>query len=252
MLGGVPNILDGIRFTLAVILATLPGTALAEAPYVTDSAEPTDYRHFVVNAFSEGVSAPDKRSDSTGGIEVNYGVLPNFEITAALPVGFSAPARANVQFELTMMELGIKYRFLEEDEDGWKPQISFYPSVEFAVAGGRPQESSTREFLPLWAQKSLGAWTIFGGGGLLINSGPDGRNSWLTGIALTRAITPGFEAGAEIVHETAEAWGEDDTTRINFGAKCALNNNLRLVGSAGPVVSAQNTFSYYVGIEWAM
>jgi hypothetical protein len=36
-------------------------------------------------------------------------------------------------------------------------------------------------FLPLWAEKDFGAWSLFGGGGYNINPGPDQRNFWLSG-----------------------------------------------------------------------
>ena len=241
-----------IRISLVAILLAMPGAALAEAPYVTDSAEPTDYHQLEINAFSEGVSGSGSGSNSTVGMELNYGLLPNLEFSTALPVGFSAPSRANIQFELTKMEVGVKYRFLEEDDKGWAPQISLYPSVEFTVGGPSSQETLIREFFPLWAQKSFGGWTVFGGGGLVLNPGPEGRDSWLTSIALTRAIFSGLEIGVEVVHETPEARDEVATTMINFGATWTLSKSLRLMGSAGPVVSANNTFSYYVGVGWAM
>jgi hypothetical protein len=246
------NFLYSIRLLLALVFVAIPSLAFAGPPYITDDPEPTDYRHFEIYAFSEGLVAPGHGADSAAGLEINYGALPNLQISAAIPVGFSAPTRTGVHFELSQMEAGAKYRFLGEDEEGWTPQISFYPSAEFAIAADRSQETSTRIFLPLWAQKEFDAWTIFGGGGYRINPGPEGRNSWLTGIALTRAITSDFEAGVELVHETAETRDGVSTTTANFGTVYALNKTVRLVGSAGPVVSAHDTFSYYLGVEWVM
>ena len=86
------------------------------------------------------------------------------------------------------LEIGLKYRFVPETAG--RPQVSFYPSVTIATgdaSSGLGVGHGTL-FLPLWAQKSWGKWTIFGGGGLQLDREPGGDIAWHEGIAVTRDI----------------------------------------------------------------
>jgi len=39
-------------------------------------------------------------------------------------------------------------------------------------------------FLPVWMQKDVGDWTVYGGGGYWINPGAGQKNWWFTGLAV--------------------------------------------------------------------
>ncbi len=62
-----------------------------------------------------------------------------------------------------------------------------------------------RLLLPVWAQKDFGPWSLFGGGGYMINPGAGNRDFWQSGVALTRAVTPRLSLGGEIAHEGPDA-----------------------------------------------
>ncbi len=98
------------------------------------------------------------------------------------------------------VELGVKYRFIEQDKEGAAPSAAFYPLIETptgdaarGLGGGR-----ARIFLPVWLQKDFGDWSTFGGGGYWINPGPGARNFGFLGWALTRKIDERLTLGAEI------------------------------------------------------
>ncbi|MGD0144385.1 MAG: hypothetical protein ABSC92_14610 [Rhizomicrobium sp.] len=232
--------------------ATLPSIAHAGPPFATDDPEPTDYGHFEIYLYSQSVSAGNNENGPELGLEVNYGALPDLQISASLPVGFSAPSRAEMR--LSDGEFGAKYRFIEEDADGWRPQVSFYPSVEVALgnSGRNTGDSAMQEFLPLWAQKSFGDWTTFGGGGYRIDPGHDARDSWFTGWAILRRLGDRFQLGAELFRQTAETRGDKDSAGFNVGALFDLNAAFHLVGSAGTGIGgdADKAVSYYLALEW--
>ena len=48
----------------------------------------------------------------------------------------------------------------------WRPMIGVFPLVEAPTGDARRGLGAghTREFLPLWLQKSFGGWTTYGGG----------------------------------------------------------------------------------------
>jgi len=240
---------------VALALAIAPSTAYAGPPFVTDDPEPTPYGSFEVYTFAEGVIAEGRMSDSTLGLEVDYGVAPNLQIAVSLPVGLSAISHASVHFGVFEVGLGVKYRFIEEQEDGWRPQVSVYPSVQTTISNPEKAttDSATHTFLPLWAQKSFGPWTTFGGGGYRINPGVDGRNSWFAGWAVLRRIDSRLQVGAEIYRETANARGADVIAGMNVAAIYDLNETFHVVASAGPATGAQNEappISYFLALKW--
>jgi hypothetical protein len=242
-----------IRCLAALALAAMPlRVAHAGPPFVTDDPEPTDFGHFEIYLYSDGIVSGSTKTSPELGLEVNYGALPELQISASLPVGFSAPNRAGMQIDVSDAELGAKYRFIEEDADGWRPQVSVYPSIETALGNFSGNTAgTTSEFLPLWAQKSFGSWTTFGGAGYHIEVGRDARDSWFEGWALLRRLGDRFQLGAELFRETAEARGANDTAGFNIGALYDLTDAFHFVGSSGAGIGATgNARSYYFAVEW--
>ena len=106
-------------------------------------------------------------------------------------------------------------------------------------------------FLPMWAQKSFGDWTTYGGGGYWINQhGEDDKNYWFFGGLLQRKVTDKLSVAGEIFHQTANKVGEDDSTGFNFGAIYDFNEHNHFLFSAGRGLQnadTTNDFSWYVG-----
>jgi hypothetical protein len=92
----------------ALLLAISP--AMAGPPYLTDDPEPTDYRHFEIYAFTDGMAT---RSDTGGetGIDFNYGGAPNLQLTATVPVAYDIAAGGPLVGGLGNIELAAKYAF---------------------------------------------------------------------------------------------------------------------------------------------
>ena len=244
------------RTTLLVALAFVAAPfsiAYAGPPFLTDDPVPTDYRHFEIYLYSDGVVDKGANTGTLPGLEVNYGALPNVQISAALPVGVTGPSRNQPAFGITEAEFGVKYRFIEEDESGWRPQISFYPAVQVALNRSGAGDHATHQFLPLWAQKNFGPWTTFGGAGYRINPGSDGRNSWFVGWGATRQASEQLQLGVEIYHETAEERDGKGSWGSNLGAILDFGEKYHLVGSVGPKTSDcchGTAISYYLALEW--
>lgn len=239
---------------LALVAAPL-SAAQAGPPFATDDPEPTGYGHFEIYLYSQGTSAGGDKTGTALGLSVDYGLLPGLQVSASLPLDYDAPARAKMKFGVSDAELGVKYRFIAEDDAGWRPQISFYPSVAMALgdSGRAMGDKAMHVFLPLWAQKSFGSWTTFGGGGWRANPGRDGRNSWFAGWAVSRQITGSVQLGIEVFGETAQTRGEKTSTGVNMGAIYDLNESLHLVGSAGAVAgnpTASAEPAYYLAVKW--
>jgi hypothetical protein len=105
-------------------------------------------------------------------------------------------------------------------------------------------------FLPLWFQKSWGAWTTYGGGDYWINPGDNNKNYWFVGWELQREITKQLTLGAEIFHQTAKEWGSDSDTGFNIGAIININENHHILMSAGRDIDGPNRFSSYLAYQY--
>jgi hypothetical protein len=107
------------RLTVAaMLLMGFFNSALAGPPYRTDDPEPTDYGHYEVYAFTNGVVAEDGTSGAVGGIDFNYGGAPNLQLSANLPVGYTFPDGGAILGGLSNIELAAKYRFLTQANFG--------------------------------------------------------------------------------------------------------------------------------------
>ncbi|MBI1212853.1 MAG: hypothetical protein GC190_15430 [Alphaproteobacteria bacterium] len=243
-------------FLSAAVLAPI-GVAYAGPPFATDDPVPTDYGHYELYLYSEGTWAGESLDGTAVGVEVNYGLLPDLQVSADLPVGFNIPDDAGPRFDIGDASVGLKYRILHEDTEGWQPDLSVFPSFEAALvySGSSGSDRPTHLFLPLWAQKTFGEWSVFGGGGFRINDGVGARNSWFTGIAALKHMGDGLHLGGEFYRETAEARGENGTTAFSLGGTYDLSDSWHVVGSVGAGVadhSGSTSITSYVALEWTL
>jgi hypothetical protein len=239
----------------AILLAALllaSGPALAGPPFTTDDPEPTDYGHIESYLFSQAVRADHVTAGSGLGLEVDYGAFPDVQLTGVFSLSYQPDNSGRTQYGPGPVQLSAKYRFIEEDDDGWRPQVAFFPQINLP-ADSHVGPAETREYIPVWAQKSFGPWTTFGGGGYWINPGAGNRNYWFEGWALLRQVMPNLRLGAEIFHQTPDTIHGASQTGYNGAFLFDLNDNWHIVGSAGSGIvhaTGTNQFSYYLALEW--
>lgn len=239
-----------MRFLLAALILCSPVLALAGPPYVTDDAEPTDYGHFEIYAFTSGTDTRDGLGAS-GGIDFNYGGAPDLQLTMVLPLEYDSPVAGPVVAGLGNVELAAKYRFLHQDDFGW--DVAVFPRVFLPGASPLVGDKHASFLLPIWAEKDFGDWSTFGGGGCALNNGGESQNYCLMGAALTRALTPALHIGAEIYHQTADTRGGRATTGIGAGATYDLSENYHLMASLGPGIqnaAETNRYSWYTAVQF--
>jgi hypothetical protein len=248
--GFAPAILLAALLLADLLLGGDP--ALAGPPFATDDPEPTDYGHWEDYLFAQAIRADRMTSGTALGLEVNYGAAPDLQISGTIPLNYVPDNSDRTQYGPGPVILGAKYRFIEEDDDGWRPQVSFYPSINVPL-DIHEGTTKTQEYLPIWAQKSFGPWTTFGGGGYWINPGTDDRDYWFVGWALLRRVLPDLQLGAEVFHQTPNRIGQQSQTGYNGGFLVDLNDNWHIVGSAGSGIvhaTTTNQFSWYFALEW--
>ena len=174
---------------------------------------------------------------------------------AAFPIAFDKPNGNGMVLGYGDTEFGFKYRFLAEDEHGWRPQAAIYPAVDFPTGNAAHTLGTgrTHAFLPLWLQKSIGDWTSFAGVGYWLNPGPGNRDFWYLGWAVQRQIAKNLSIGGEIFHQTPNAIVGKDQTGFDVGLTYDLSEHYHLMFLAGQGLqnrSTMNVFSYYAALQF--
>ena len=193
-------------------------------------------------------------SGSAPFIDANYGAVENLQLHLILPMAFDSPEHAPTHYGLGDVEIGAKYRFVQETR--CRPQVGVYPLLVVptgaearGLGGGRYQA-----FLPVWVQKSWGddgrEWTAYGGGGYWFNPGSHNRNWAHAGALLQKRVIDDLTLGAELFHKTPQQIGGGSATWINAGAIYDLSETYHLLFSAGHDVTGDSGFQTFVGVRF--
>jgi len=208
-----------------------PCTAYAGPPFLTDDPEPTDTGHWEIYAPFADISGKGRTFDGATGAELNYGAAPNLQLTLGLPVSYTHD-KAGWRFGRGDIEASAKFRFYHEDSAGLS--IAAFPGITLPTASRGLGAAKVTAFLPIWAQKDMGTWSVFGGGGYAINSGAGNRDYWTGGIAVTHTFSDRLLVGIEADRQGADTTEGDGSTSLGIGFIRQLKAPFRLLASAGP------------------
>jgi hypothetical protein len=222
---------------VASALVWLPlASANAGPPFNTDFAQPIEPGHTEIDLYSEATHAQGFTSATLPGIQADHGLAPDLQVRAVIPFPFEHASGAPDRYGLGDVQFGVKYRFLN-DNDGqyWWPQLAVFPIV-LAPTGERQRglgQGGPALSLPLWAQKDIGAWKIYGGGGYTLDYGVGTRNSGFLGLAVLRQFGSGLSLGGEIFQKQANTSGASDSTTVHIGGSYDITERYHLYFSVG-------------------
>jgi hypothetical protein len=231
----------------AALALAAPMAALAGPPYVTDDPEPTDLGHWEIYNFAEGVETPGDVPGQAG-VDVNYGAAKDLQLTAVLPIDFDSVRGAG----LGDIQLAAKYKILRQTDDSWLPDVSVFPRFFLPTAQRGLESDRLSVFLPVWAEKDWGRWSLFGGGGYMVNPGRGQLNGWQWGAVLTRTLNDRLTVGGEIYGNSPERVGDRPFAGVNAGADYKLAGHWSLLAAAGPGIEnarRQGQFDFYLALE---
>jgi hypothetical protein len=246
--------MNRVAILVPCIILSLPLTyicAYADPPFVTDDPFPLPYHSGEFYFFTTGTYAADGTTlDAAPGVEANYSLFQNTFFHMVVPLAYTKPSGENSAYGLGDVELGFKWRFIEQSH--LIPDIAIFPLIELptgdesrGLGNGQPQV-----FLPIWLGENWGPWTIYGGGGYWINPGAGNRNWLFTGIVIQRQITERLYLGGEIYHQTPDTVEGSQSTGFNVGGGCIVSGPYQILFSAGRNVqdTSSNHFSFYVAL----
>lgn len=215
-------------------LAIAPAPALAGPPFLTDDPEPTDLGRWEIYApLAEG-DGVGRAHQGTFGAELNYGGFRDVQLTLGLPGAFTHDASGGL-VGIGDIEASVKYRFYHDDAAG--VQIAVFPGLTLPTGGKRLGAGRVTALFPVWAQKYVGPWSIFGGGGYAVNPGTGNRSFWTGGVAVTRDLSKRLQLGAEIDRQGPGAVGARASTSLGAGGIYKLGGPYRFLASAGPTIT---------------
>jgi hypothetical protein len=227
--------------------------ALAGPPYVTDDPEPTDTGHFENYLFVEGTRADRQFGGPPLGVEINYGGFADTQLTLSVPLN-PDPGPGGMGLVWAPLGGGVKYRFIEEDEDGWRPQVAFFPQMSIPV-GSAAHSAPVTELLPIWMQKSFGPdWVAFGGGGFTNNPGSGNRDFANYGFAVQHQFTEKLALGCEIFGQSRDSATDGGSTAVGVAAIYDFSDEWHLIGSVntGVINRAADEYGFNLAVKWTI
>jgi len=236
--------------SLAILSLTFVGTAYGGPPFITDDPEPVDYQHWEFYIASMHFEMADGWTGTAPHFELNYGVITNVQLHLIAPLAYNAPNDGPVQYGYGDTELGVKFRFWQQTST--LPEAAIFPLLEVPCGNGERGLGSSRcqALLPIWLQKDVGKWTIYGGGGCWINPGAGNRNWGFFGAVLQYQVRDNVLIGGEINHSTpAEIGGRDDTA-FNIGTVIDFSEHQHLLFSAGRSIDGPTDFQCYIAWQF--
>jgi len=225
----------------------------AGSPYTTDDPDTLEPGHDEFYLASQQIKTENGRTGSLPHFELNYGLMPDVQLHALVPLNFSETSAGQRTYGLGDAEIGVKYRLLQETDT--RPMVGIYPIL--VSAGGNANKSlgngASQIYLPVWLQKRWGDWQSNAGVGYWINHAPVAENHWFAGWQLQRDLSEQLTVGGELFHTTEQQHGQGASTGFNLGATYNLDEHNHLMFSVGrALVNANRTnqFSSYLAFQW--
>jgi hypothetical protein len=234
--------------TSALFMVASP--TFAGPPFMTDDPAPVDYKHSEFYIFSTYDKAKDGKSTAIPAFEYNYGVLPDTQLHLVVPFVQSAPNDGPSESGIGDVEVGVKYRFIQETDTS--PQVGIFPMAELDTGDSHKGLGNGKTWwkLPVWMQKSWGEWTTYGGAGYVINRAEGQKNYPFAGWLLQKDIGEKWTLGGEVFSQGKTTVDGQSTTLMNFGGYYKFTPDFNLLFSAGHSVSGESHAVAYLGLWW--
>lgn len=246
------GIKKGIFLSIIFILIGYCQPSMADWPYISDDATPTAYRTWDVYVFSYYYQYPqvDGAYIFVPSVELDYGLFRNFNLHLILPVVTAIPNPGKATTGFGDIETGFKYRFF--DETKYLPAMAFEPYFELPTGKARRNLGNGRcwTLLPIWLEKNIDKWSLYGGGGYALNSAQGQRNYWFGGLVVEKEISKKLTLGVELYSEGPVSVTIDTSTTLTLGAIYSIKDNFSFLCSLGHNIYGAQQWVGFIGLYW--
>lgn len=188
-------------------------------------------------------------------VNVNYGCLDNDQWKISVPLLEIDPRPGEEHWGVGDIQIGRKYRFLEEDERGVQASVYPQPLLPTGNASLELGDDRLELFLPVEVGKHFFDDKLFLYGEVGHNFVFDGsrQHSWFFGAAAEYQATEKIEIVSEIGHLLFPFTSDADNLFFNAGANLKLTKHVFLQTAFGRSLLDEETgvpfFSSYVGLQ---
>jgi hypothetical protein len=237
---------------LALIAQGSQSRAQGGPPYLTNDPGTPGNGNWEINLASMQTISRSVAAYQIPQIDLNFGLGDRIQLTYEMPYVLQSSAHEAPQSGWSNGYPGVKWRFLDQGEDGW--QMATFPQLETAgsahardaaIAGPGP-----RLLLPVEMSKKVGPIDVdFEAGYYFPGHGPKER---FLGLVIGRSVTEQLELDAEIYDDRAyDATPHTDT--FDLGARYKLRPGIIALFMAGRSINGfgngQPEFMGYVGVQ---
>jgi hypothetical protein len=223
----------------------------AGPPFDTDDPETVRHKHWEYYISSMSTSQFGVWSGTAPHFEINYGLFENVQVHLLMPVNYDYSRQLGTKYGYANTEFGIKFRFIKESDN--TPQVGTFPQIEIpTLKNSEFSNGKAKIFLPLWAQKSWGKITTYGGAGYWINPGTDNKNWIFAGWEVQYDFSESLTLGGEAYYHSADTKTSKGGVGFNIGGSVNFSEKFHIIFSVGHSITNEKTFNSYFGLLWTI
>jgi hypothetical protein len=236
-----------VRWAAALLLAT--GLAHAGPPLLTNDPDTPGPGAWEINLAATGSHSPSGWDIDAPDVDLNRGVGERVQLSLHLPWAHAREPDGGWQSGWGAAEFGLRWRFLDQGEDGWKVAVQPQWISAFSHAAQRRGLAAQHAewVLPLQGSHPLGNVDVVME--IARHVVAQDADTWQAGVF---ADAP-CRAQLHCLVELNTTWDGGARTALNLGAVKAVNRHLNLLGSAGTEITGASTersrFLFYAGAQ---
>ena len=215
-------------------------------PMITDDPGTPGNGKWEINLAITVEHRPNERSFDSPGIDLNYGVGENIQLTLQGGPVLLKRSGHGVIGGLGGTEAAVKWRFLEEEKSGF--DVSMFPRVIFNITQSSVRrglaEDGTRFQIPFQAAKKFGRFHADAEFGPLAST--VGRGEWLYGIVGGVELTKTTTLMAELQGASRMNFTRDVLT-VNCGLRHEFTETRILIASLGHEIRDPDQALAFIG-----
>lgn len=235
------------RLPLLLLLAN--GLAHAGPPLLTNDPDTPGPGVWEINLAATGDRTGDVWNVDAPDVDLNRGVGERVQLSLHLPWAHARDAEGGWQSGWGAAEFGLRWRFFDQGEDGWKVAVQPQWVSAFSHAAQRRGLAPTHAewVLPVQASHPLGhVDVVMEVARHVVAQEPD---TWQAGVFADAEC----RARLHCLVELNTTWEGGARTALNLGAVKAVNPHLNLLGSAGTELTGPRgeraQFLFYAGAQ---
>jgi len=215
-------------------------------PMITDDPGTPGNGHWENNIAIVFEHRPNEWSIDTPQFDLNYGWGDHIQLNLQTAPTILKRNDHGAVGGLGGTQLAVKWRFLDEDRNGF--DMSIYPRVIFNIFQSSVRrglsDDGTRVQLPVEIAKKFGRLELNPEVGALLST--VGRSEWLYGIVAGTELTKKTEVMAEL-HGTSRSNFSQDVLALNFGWRHKFSEHVISIGSFGHELRSPDAPPAWIG-----